>query len=100
MKLLYTHENPLLVENVRNCLSQQGVESVLRNEFAAGGAGGLAPLQTWPELWVNAEEYPQAQEMLEALLNAPSGQSWLCAHCGEENEGTFELCWNCQHARD
>lgn len=24
-------------------------------------------------------------------------QHWFCDTCGEENPGTFEVCWNCEH---
>jgi hypothetical protein len=25
---------------------------------------------------------------------------WLCADCGEQVPGHFDLCWNCQQARE
>jgi hypothetical protein len=27
---------------------------------------------------------------------APAAQAWTCRRCGEENESSFEACWNCQ----
>ncbi|WP_456291275.1 DUF7577 domain-containing protein [Photobacterium carnosum] len=25
---------------------------------------------------------------------------WHCKHCGEVNQGQFELCWQCQHDKE
>ena len=29
----------------------------------------------------------------------PEGSAWICNRCGEENPGTFEICWKCQTAK-
>jgi len=31
----------------------------------------------------------------EYLRRRPSGPAVRCPSCGEENPGSFELCWNC-----
>ncbi|WP_414654290.1 putative signal transducing protein, partial [Idiomarina abyssalis] len=36
MKLIYTRENKLLVENARNLLQMEGIETVMKNEFSSG----------------------------------------------------------------
>lgn len=45
---------------------------------------------------VAIEDLPRAQALLEAdrqalLLAHP----WICSQCNEQNEPSFELCWNC-----
>ena len=30
---------------------------------------------------------------------APPFQPWECACCHEQNDGTFDICWNCQSER-
>lgn len=30
---------------------------------------------------------------------APSFQPWECPCCHEQNDGTFDICWNCQSER-
>ncbi len=42
MKLVYTHENRLMVLNVRNILSDYGIDVVINKEYASSAAGGLA----------------------------------------------------------
>lgn len=52
MKKVFTHENRLIVFNLKNLLQEQGIECLVKNEFASGGVGDLSPFETWPELWV------------------------------------------------
>ena len=101
MKLIYTHENKILVENARNYLTEHGIKSVLRNEFAAGGLGDIAPIQAWPELWVlQDEDIPKALELIKVLSKDSEKSVWNCESCGEINEGNFELCWQCQTEKE
>lgn len=99
MKLIYTHENRLLVENAKNLLQRSGINPLVKNEYAAGGAGDLAPSETWLELWVDEANAAQAQVVLAPLSEQPSEDSWQCASCSEENASNFEVCWQCQHPR-
>jgi len=96
MKLVYTHENKILVENAKNLLSEHGIEAVLRNEFSSGAMGDLSPMDTWPEVWVNDDAAVQAEAVVAALKSAVQGPTWQCAHCHEENEASFDVCWQCQ----
>lgn len=98
MKLIYTHENKIIVDNAKNYLEQYGIASVLRNEFSGGAAGDLAPTQTWPELWVEDDLCQRAEACIQKLVNEQLGEMWVCPRCGEQNESTFELCWQCQSA--
>lgn len=99
MLLVYTHENKILVENARNLLRENGIDSTLKNEYAAGAMGDLSPIQTWPELWVADASYPKAKAIIHDLVNRPAGQAWHCPQCGEENDASFEVCWHCQKER-
>lgn len=99
MKLIYTHESQIIVENARNCLRMTGIEPVLKNEFSAGGMGELAPMETWPELWVSDDDFTQAKDVIDQLMSETTGNVWVCAQCGEENEPSFDVCWQCQCER-
>ena len=96
MKLLYTHENITIVQHIQNCLREHGIESLLKNEFSAGGAGELSPLETWPELWVNTGDFSAGQQIVATITGPQQGENWQCRHCGEENAASFEVCWHCQ----
>ena len=100
MKAVYTHENIALVQNARNLLQNNSIQTVLKNEFASGGAGDLVPAETWAELCVlNDEDYPRALELLSVLSDKANEPDWLCGSCNELNGAMFESCWNCQADR-
>jgi hypothetical protein len=96
MKLIYTHENRLLVSNVQNILENANIAVTLKNEYAAGASGDLSFLNTWMEVWViNDEDYGKAMQMIETTLNSNSGE-WICNGCNERNAASFDFCWSCQ----
>ena len=95
MKLIYTHENKIIVENAKAFLEQVDIQCVLRNEFASGGMGELSPIETWPELWVDDDVYVKAKKRIDILLDKNDGPTWQCLKCDEVNEASFELCWKC-----
>ncbi len=95
MKKVFSHENRLIVFNLKNVLQDAGIACVVENEFASGGVGDLSPFETWPELWVvNDEDEAAALERIAQLQNQPQAD-WFCARCGEMNPGSFQVCWNC-----
>jgi hypothetical protein len=98
MKLIYTHENRLLVELAKSRLEHAGIAVFLKNEFAQGAVGELAPLQAWPELWLRRER--DFQWATSVLADDENGDiPWRCRDCGEENGAAFDFCWQCQHSR-
>lgn len=100
MKLIYTQQNRFLVNNARNIVENAGIETVLKNEYASGAAGDLAPFDTWLELWVvNDADYAEAMKLIEAISAKETGAEWQCAYCGERNDASFDICWKCQNER-
>lgn len=98
MKLIYTNENRYLVHNLQNILENNGIEIMLKNEFLAGAAGELIPHETWMELWVtNDDDYDRAINTIESSFSQPDSPTWHCQHCKEENDASFEFCWQCQN---
>ena len=97
MKLVYTHENRLMVLNVRNILSDHGIEVVINKEYASSAAGGLAPTDTWPEVWiVNDDDFGSSINIIESLDVELKTAMWQCSECFEMNDETFDYCWNCK----
>ena len=97
MQLVYTNENRLIVGNVKNILEAEGIEIVLKNEFASGAMGEVSPFDTWVELWVrNDSDYERAVSIIENAVQMGNGAEWFCRKCHEKNDGSFEICWNCQ----
>lgn len=96
MKKVFTHENRMILFNMKNLLEGEGIETVVVNEFAGGGVGDLPAFDTWPELWVrdNAEA-ERAQSILRAVTAAGNAEPWFCRGCREANDAAFRICWNC-----
>ncbi len=100
MKLVYTHPNPIVVAQSRSTLEHAGIDCTLRNEYAMGAIGELAPIDAWPELWViNDRDYERAQRLLESSRQAVQGAQWRCSKCRQDNPPTFEICWHCATGR-
>lgn len=100
MKLIYTHENRLLVNNIRNIVENAGIAVVLKNEFAGGGMGELSPFDTWLELWVLEDaDFEKAQKIVDTETEPCGLQEWQCSQCFEMNSDSFEICWQCQQPR-
>ena len=101
MKKLFTHENRMIVHNVRNLLAAEGIETRMKNEFAGGAVGDLPAFETWPELWIEDEtRLTQAEAILRSIVEDDSAGDWRCGHCGEQNGAAFQLCWNCGENHD
>lgn len=96
MKKIFTHENRLILFNIKNLLQAEGIETRVVNEFAAGGAGDLPTFDTWPELWLEDDSrYSAAQAIVQAILDDSDHRSWFCRGCQELNDAAFGICWNC-----
>ncbi|NNE64741.1 MAG: DUF2007 domain-containing protein [Gammaproteobacteria bacterium] len=96
MKKLYTHENRIIIFNLRNVLEDKGIETIIMNEFASGGAGDLATFDTWPELWIDDDQqFEQAEAIVKNILQNREDEYWFCRGCREKNDSSFEYCWNC-----
>ena len=99
MRLVYTHPNRLIVENMRNLLENSGIKVVLQNQYAGGGVGELAPIDAWPEVWLERDgDFDRANKIIDAASQS-NAATWVCKACGEENAGSFEFCWSCSQER-
>jgi hypothetical protein len=89
----------MIVFNLKNVLHTEGIETIVVNEFAAGGAGDLATFDTWPELWIEDEaRFVQAKTLIQGILNDSRTDNWFCRTCQEQNDASFQICWNCEQA--
>ncbi len=98
MRQVYTNANRMLALNVQNILEQQGIKTLLRNEFAVGGMGELSPFDAWLEVWVvHDADLERATELAGSVVSHPDAAQWICNRCQESNDPSFEYCWNCQN---
>ncbi|WP_116369085.1 putative signal transducing protein [Parahaliea mediterranea] len=96
MNRVFSHPQLAIVVQMRDVLAQAGIDAHLRNEYAAGAAGELAPIDTWPELWLAR---PRDTERALALIASVQQQSdepdWQCASCNSDSPASFDYCWRC-----
>lgn len=86
----------MIIFNLKNVLEDRGIATTVRNEYASGGAGDLAPFETWPELWINDDQhFDRAASLLREILDSNQEKFWYCQGCQEKNDAAFEICWNC-----
>lgn len=100
MKHVYTHDNIVVLHSVKNVLALNDIESFVKNEHTVPVGAQHGINNTFHELWlVDAQDFDKATALIQNTLeNAESGESWLCSHCSEENDASFEICWKCQTA--
>jgi hypothetical protein len=75
------------------------VRARIFNANAASLAGELPIDASLPQVWVDdAADAPRARSIIEEFLRTrASGPPVKCPDCGEENPGSFDLCWSCGH---
>jgi hypothetical protein len=96
MKKVFTHENRMIVYNMKNLLQGEGIDTVMKNEFSGGGVGDLPAFDIWPEIWIRDEaQFVKAQSILHGVTDASETEAWFCRGCQESNDAAFGLCWNC-----
>ncbi|PKF63535.1 hypothetical protein CW745_01400 [Psychromonas sp. psych-6C06] len=100
MKMVFSNENRFISNNVKNLIEAQGIATFIKNEFSQGAIGEVSMTDAWPEVWIfDDEDFNQAIEIVECSQTAHAGEEWLCNHCEEANDPSFEICWHCQNDR-
>ncbi len=77
----------------KGLLETQGIDVELKGEALLGAAGEFGFDASYAEVWVPKNKVEAAREILDSTRN--QGQAWRCENCGEMNESSFELCWQC-----
>ena len=99
--MVYTDENLFLVSNAKNIIDDTGITSFLKNEFAQGAVGEVSAFDCWPELWILEDsDYDTAIAAIAASKKSVSMHDWMCNKCGEKNDASFEVCWQCNHEQE
>jgi hypothetical protein len=99
MKTVYSAPNISLVSIFQNILEGYGIRCRLKNEFLSTGTGELPPIECWPQLCVDDDDFDEAKRIIDEALSEKNLAAWKCDSCGEDIEGQFTECWNCGNSR-
>jgi len=98
MVRVFSHDNAMVVHNIKNILENNHIRCTLKNEFGGSAAGEVPPIEVWPEIWVDALQSDKALTLIDDVVNATNDKThWRCSNCSEENPPAFEICWSCEH---
>jgi len=105
MQKVFSAGSYIEAQLVRSYLEHIGIAVKIVNENSSGTPG--SPHWALPvpaEIWVlDDTQHPDAVRHVKEYFvtqAADSGAEWKCSKCGEDNPGSFEVCWNCGHAPD
>ena len=78
-------------------LADRGIRARILNANASSIAGELPIEASLPQVWVDdPADADRARAVIDAFQReTPSTLVVKCPRCGEENPGSFDLCWNC-----
>jgi hypothetical protein len=106
---LHTARDTMEAHLLIGLLEKAGVPAQVMGESLATGRGDLpVTQQTQPSVWIDAADYEQAERVFiefridasRALPEDPApAVAWTCPGCGEQVDGHFAVCWNCETAR-
>ena len=99
MKTVYSASNISLVSIFQNILESSGIKCWIKNEFISAGSGEIPPIECWPLLCVEDDDYLEAKRIVDEALSQKDLEGWKCASCDEDIEGQFTECWNCGKSR-
>ena len=96
MKLVYTHPNIAMVVQAQGLIEHASIECELRNQYASGAIGELAPINAWPEVWVAEDRHLERAAAIVKKMQEPVRESdWRCGNCENLSPATFDSCWHC-----
>ena len=98
---VFSAQNFIEVAFWRNYLEQHDITCQIKNEFLGSAAGELPPIECWPELWIHnkADEALALEYLASDPLAEQDLPAWTCRFCGEQSDGQFTDCWNCEKER-
>ena len=91
---IYQAENSLEAHMLKGALEVSGITVQLQGEALAGALGELPANAIEVTMLVKRHHFAQAQQIL-LEYQQQNKPAWYCAHCGEQNAGSFEICWLC-----
>lgn len=99
MKKVHAASNLPEAHLLAGLLEQHGIATRIFNANASSLAGEIPVDQARPQVWIEDDRrLDEARKLIDGYLRAnPWSPPKKCPRCGEENPGSFEICWSCRH---
>jgi hypothetical protein len=97
LREVYSAANTQEAHCVKGALESAGIEARVVGDHLQNAVGDLPAVSIAPQVWVRLSDWEQARQIV--LARPAPANPWECPQCDEPNEGSFEICWNCQTAR-
>jgi len=99
MKLIYKHDNIAILHSAKNVLALNDIETFVKDEHGSTMSARFGISNMFHELWLtHDQDFEKASTIIENEIENPEPKaSWVCVECNEENDGSFDACWNCQN---
>lgn len=104
MPVFYYDAQVFKVFQVKQLLDDADIPCMVKNDFAQGAVGEIAPLDSAPEIWLLDEHWrTKAQQIVDNFMQDIESSlergDWICGKCQTDNEASFGICWSCQSER-
>ena len=99
MKTVYSASNISTISVFQNILESCGIRCWVKNEFSSEGIGEIPPIECWPQLCVDDDDYKEAKRIVDEALTERDLPVWKCTFCGEVIDVQFSECWRCGKIR-
>lgn len=76
MKTVYSASNISFVSIFQNILEGHGIRCRIKNEFLSAGSGEIPPIECWPQLCVDVDDFPEAKLIVEEALSNTGLSRW------------------------
>lgn len=99
---VYRASTPMEAELLAGMLNAADIPAGMKGPGVAGAIGEIPVDALETPVYCAPEHFVMARDLLaqyEAEAREPTAD-WHCHECGEENAGTFELCWQCNTPRE
>ena len=68
MKIVYSASNFSIVSIFKHILDEHRIRSWIKNEFLSTGIGEIPPIECWPQLCVNDNDFLEAKRIIDEAL--------------------------------
>jgi hypothetical protein len=94
-KRIYLAENALEANLIRGRLEADGIGCRLEGEALSGASGDLPVDVLQMPVLVASGDAAKARQVIAEYESRRQLPEWVCQCCGEQNQASFEICWNC-----